>query len=128
MIGYVGDKLGREKALTGLQFFAAVQTTVMGFFPTYSKVGWCSTLLLVVCRLLQRISVRSELPASLVYTVAQSPKGQWVIMVAFPWWLPNVEVVLAICAAMGYYGSFSMVAAKCGSSLGNLSAHSCERF
>lgn len=52
-----------------------------------------------MCRVFQGISVGGQLPASLVYTVEQRPREHW-----------------------GYYGSFPMVAANCGSLLGNLAA------
>jgi len=54
-----------------------------------SKVGGLSTALLVICRLLQGMSVGGQLPASLIYTVEMRPKEHW-----------------------GYYGALVMMAAK----------------
>jgi len=97
IIGYVGDKHGRKKALTRSLFLMAIPTTLMGCLPTYNQVGVFSTILLCCCRLVQGISVGGQLPASLVYTVEKRPKSQW-----------------------GYYGSLPMVAANVGTLLGNL--------
>ena len=97
VIGYTGDKHGRKQALTKSLFLMAIPTTCMGFLPTYKQAGWISPVLLCVCRLLQGISVGGQLPASLVYTVEQRDPSTW-----------------------GYYGSLPMVAANCGSLLGNL--------
>ena len=97
IIGYVGDKHGRKKALTQSLFLMAIPTTLMGCLPTYNQVGVFSTILLCLCRLVQGVSVGGQLPASLVYTVEKRPKSQW-----------------------GYYGSLPMVAANVGTLLGNL--------
>jgi MHS family proline/betaine transporter-like MFS transporter len=97
MIGYVGDKHGRKTALTHSLFLMAIPTTLMGCLPVYETAGSLSIVLLVLCRLLQGISVGGQLPASLVYTVEKKPKEQW-----------------------GYYGALPMVAANIGSLLGNL--------
>jgi MHS family proline/betaine transporter-like MFS transporter len=68
-IGYLGDKYGRKYALVTSLFLMAVPTFAMGCLPTYSQIGSWSTVLLVLCRLLQGMSVGGQLPASLIYTV-----------------------------------------------------------
>ncbi|CAB9498923.1 Putative proline/betaine transporter [Seminavis robusta] len=97
LIGYVGDKHGRKEALTKSLFMMAIPTTLMGCLPTYKTAGGWSIFLLVVCRLVQGVSVGGQLPASLVYTVEKRDPQQW-----------------------GYYGSLPMVAANVGTLLGNL--------
>uniref|UniRef100_A0A7R9ZK49 Major facilitator superfamily (MFS) profile domain-containing protein n=1 Tax=Craspedostauros australis TaxID=1486917 RepID=A0A7R9ZK49_9STRA len=97
LIGYVGDKHGRKHALTRSLFLMAIPTTLMGLLPTYDQVGGLAIVLLVLCRLLQGISVGGQLPASLVYTVEKRDPAHW-----------------------GYYGALPMVAANCGTLLGNL--------
>lgn len=69
----------------------------MGLLPTYQQVGVLSTALLVICRLLQGMSVGGQLPASLIYTVETRPKEKW-----------------------GMAGSLVMMAANVGTLLGNL--------
>ena len=53
LIGFLGDKYGRKYALVLSLFTMAVPTTLMGCLPTYEQVGVLSTVLLVICRLLQ---------------------------------------------------------------------------
>ena len=96
LIGYMGDKHGRKHALVLSLFLMAVPTFVMGCLPTYEQVGVLSTVLLVICRLLQGMSVGGQLPASLIYTVETRPKEKW-----------------------GFYGSLVMMAANIGTLLGN---------
>ncbi|KAL7533077.1 hypothetical protein ACHAXR_005030 [Thalassiosira sp. AJA248-18] len=96
-IGYIGDKYGRKQALVISLFLMAFPTFLMGCLPTYQQVGSLSTILLVVCRLLQGMSVGGQLPASLIYTVEMRPQKHW-----------------------GFYGALVMMAANCGTLLGNL--------
>lgn len=86
VIGFVGDKHGRRTALTRSLFLMAIPTTLMGCLPVYETAGNWSIALLVLCRLVQGISVGGQLPASLVYTVEKRHPSKW-----------------------GYYGSLPMV-------------------
>lgn len=97
MIGYMADKYGRKYALVLSLFLMAIPTFIMGCLPTYEQVGSLSTVLLVLCRLLQGMSVGGQLPASLIYTVEMKDRKHW-----------------------GYYGSLVMMAANVGTLLGNL--------
>jgi len=97
IIGYMGDKYGRKYALVLSLFLMAIPTFVMGCLPTYNQVGVLSTILLVICRLLQGMSVGGQLPASLIYTVETRPKEKW-----------------------GVFGSLVMMAANIGTLLGNI--------
>jgi len=97
LIGYIGDKYGRKKALVLSLFLMAIPTFLMGCLPTYEQVGSLSTILLIVCRLLQGMSVGGQLPASLIYTVEMRPKEHW-----------------------GFYGALVMMAANTGTLLGNV--------
>jgi len=97
VIGYIGDRYGRKKALVLSLFLMAFPTFLMGCLPTYESVGALSTILLVICRLLQGMSVGGQLPASLIYTVEMRPQAHW-----------------------GYFGALVMMAANCGTLLGNI--------
>lgn len=89
LVGNLGDKHGRKNALVMSLFLMAIPTFTLGCLPTYEQVGGLSTALLVICRLLQGMSVGGQLPASLIYTVEMRPKEHW-----------------------GYYGALVMMAAK----------------
>ena len=77
LIGYMADKHGRKYALVLSLFLMAIPTFIMGCLPTYEQVGSLSTVLLVLCRLLQGMSVGGQLPASLVYTVEMKDRKHW---------------------------------------------------
>jgi MFS family permease len=63
--GHIGDRHGRKKALVFSLFCMSIPTVALGLLPTYASVGWWSTALLVICRMLQGFSVGGNLPSSL---------------------------------------------------------------
>ena len=75
--GTQGDIKGRKTALVTSMLMMAVPTFAMGCLPSYEQVGWISTALLVLCRLLQGLSVGGQLPSSLVFTVERQPREHW---------------------------------------------------
>jgi len=95
--GTMGDTGGRKKALVFSLFSMSVPTVVMAILPTYEQVGWISTALLVICRLVQGFSVGGQLTSSLIYTLETKEKKHW-----------------------GYYGALINMAANSGAILGNL--------
>ena len=99
LLGYVGDKYGRKKALEISIFLMAFPTFAMGCLPGYDQVGIWAVVLLTIVRLLQGLSVGGQLVSSLVYTVENNPKEKW-----------------------GLYGSFVLAASNFGTLLGGVVA------
>jgi len=105
LMGYIGDKYGRKRALELSIFLMAFPTFAMGCLPSYEMIGWLAIVLLVIVRLLQGVSVGGQLVASLVFTLETHPnKDSW-----------------------GYYGSFVLGSANFGSLLGGLMGY-CMRY
>ena len=76
-MGYIGDTHGRKYALELSIFLMAFPTFAMGCLPGYDRVGILATILLILVRLLQGLSVGGQLVSSLVFTVESSPREQW---------------------------------------------------
>jgi MHS family proline/betaine transporter-like MFS transporter len=124
-IGYVGDKYGRKQALVLSLFLMAFPTFAMGCLPTYEQVGSLSTVLLVICRLLQGMSVGGQLPASLIYTVEMRPKASWGYYGALvmskslsSFTLFSLNTLDQHCSTLCCF--LFAVASNCGTLLGNL--------
>lgn len=77
VMGYVSDAMGRKKALSFSVFCMAFPTFLMALLPGYKRLGWISTLLLALTRLLQGFSVGGQFISSLIYTIEKSPRKQW---------------------------------------------------
>ena len=100
IIGYIGDKYGRKKALEISIFLMAFPTFVMGLLPSYERVGPMAIVFLGVVRILQGLSVGGQLVSSLVFTVECRPRNQW-----------------------GFFGSLVFASANFGTFLGGLVAY-----
>ena len=91
LLGSIGDKYGRKKALELSIFLMAVPTFLMGCLPSYEQVGAWSIVFLTLTRCLQGMSVGGQLMSSVVFTCESAPKNKW-----------------------GLYGAFVMAAANTG--------------
>jgi MHS family proline/betaine transporter-like MFS transporter len=60
VFGYIGDKMGRKMALTASVALMAIPTFLIGALPTYQQIGVTASVLLVLMRLLQGLSVGGE--------------------------------------------------------------------
>lgn len=69
VFGHIGDRFGRKAALTISVLAMAIPTFCIGILPGYDDVGWWAPALLVVCRMVQGLSVGGEYTTSIVYLV-----------------------------------------------------------
>jgi MFS transporter, MHS family, proline/betaine transporter len=76
LFGHLGDREGRERALTLSVLAMAVPTFLIGLLPTYSEVGVAATIAMVVLRLVQGLSVGGEYTTSVVFMVERAPSDR----------------------------------------------------
>jgi len=67
--GYLGDRIGRRKALITSIILMSLPTFLLGFLPTYATIGFGAPLLLTILRLLQGAAVSGELTSAAAYLV-----------------------------------------------------------
>jgi MFS transporter, MHS family, proline/betaine transporter len=67
LFGHVGDKYGRKIALIQSIVLITIATACMGLLPTYAEIGLVSSLLLMLCRLVQGFAVSGEQSGVAVY-------------------------------------------------------------
>jgi MHS family proline/betaine transporter-like MFS transporter len=83
LFGHLGDRLGRKTALQLSMFLMAVPTVLIGLLPTYQQVGVGASIVLILLRLVQGISVGGELIGSVSFLVETAPprrrglQGSW---------------------------------------------------
>lgn len=58
--GYIGDNFGRKKALILSMTGMATSTFIVGILPGYHSIGYMSTIILVIARLLQGLCISGE--------------------------------------------------------------------
>ncbi|MCA0303412.1 MAG: MFS transporter [Proteobacteria bacterium] len=69
LIGYLGDRFGRRKALTFSVLAMAIPTFLVGVLPGYATLGLAAPVLLTVLRMIQGLSVGGEYTTSIVFMV-----------------------------------------------------------
>jgi len=74
LFGHIADKLGRKRALMFSIGAMAAPTVLMGLLPTYEQWGVTATVLIVLLRMVQGLSVGGEYTSSIVYLVEQAPE------------------------------------------------------
>ncbi len=93
--GWVGDYLGRKRALLISIFLMAIATAVVGFLPTYYLAGVLAVVLLIVARLFQGISVGGEYIGSVIYLYEIAPLGKKTFFSSFVMMGSNLGMLLA---------------------------------
>jgi MHS family proline/betaine transporter-like MFS transporter len=73
VFGWIGDRLGRKRALELSVLLMAVATTLLGVLPTHSSIGLAAPVLLTLLRLLQGLSVGGEYVGSMSFLSEHAP-------------------------------------------------------
>lgn len=76
IFGIVGDKLGRKKALTASIMCMAYPTALISILPTYETVGITATILMVIIRMLQGLSMGGALTGSVSFLMEHTDKKE----------------------------------------------------
>ena len=76
LFGHIGDKFGRKKALILSISLMAISTTLVGLLPTYQQIGVYAPYLLILCRLLQGLSICGEETGAAIFLVENAPKNK----------------------------------------------------
>jgi MHS family proline/betaine transporter-like MFS transporter len=69
LFGYIGDRLGRRKALFLSVVMMAISTCLLGVIPTYHQIGILAPIFLVMIRLVQGIAVGGNYGGSFVFAI-----------------------------------------------------------
>jgi MHS family proline/betaine transporter-like MFS transporter len=91
IIGSIGDRFGRKNAFILTVVFMTFPTVMIGLLPTYESIGITATVLLIVLRITQALSVGGERSATLSLFTELAP--------------PHFK---------GVYGSMSLFGTTCG--------------
>jgi len=108
LFGHLGDRLGRKKALQLSMFLMAVPTVLIGLLPTYQQIGVGASIVLILLRLVQGISVGGELIGSVSFLVETAPprrrglQGSWSLCSAVGGLLLGSGLVVALEHFIGH--------------------------
>ncbi len=78
--GIIGDKFGRKTALSTSVMCMAIPTAIIGLLPTYNQIGSIATLLMIIARMVQGLSMGGALTGSMSFIIEHtSPKHRGLI-------------------------------------------------
>ncbi len=96
VFGHFGDIHGRKQALVAAMFIMGLSTTLIGFLPTYERIGVFAPLLLVALRFAQGLAVGGQWGGAALLAIESAPAHR-----------------------RGFYGSFVQVGVPLGVVLAN---------
>jgi MHS family proline/betaine transporter-like MFS transporter len=76
IFGIIGDKLGRKKALTASIMCMAYPTALISILPTYESVGISATILMIIIRMMQGLSMGGALTGSVSFLMEHTDKHE----------------------------------------------------
>jgi MHS family proline/betaine transporter-like MFS transporter len=76
LFGHIGDRLGRKRALEISVLMMAIPTCGIGLLPTHGSIGVTASVLMVLFRLAQGLSVGGELIGSISFLAETAPRGR----------------------------------------------------
>jgi len=76
LFGYLGDRIGRKRALQVSIIAMAIPTSLIAVLPTHAEIGVWAAVLLSILRLAQGFSVGGEFIGSICYLVEVAPRNR----------------------------------------------------
>ncbi len=67
--GVIGDRFGRKTALSASIFCMSLPTALIGLLPTYENIGVSATILMILVRMLQGLSMGGALTGSISFVI-----------------------------------------------------------
>lgn len=74
VFGWIGDRIGRRPSLTLAVLAASVGSLLIAVCPTYDRIGWLASALLVFARLIQGLAHGGEMPSAQTYLAEHAPR------------------------------------------------------
>jgi len=74
-VGYIGDRVGRKRALEISILLMLLPSFLLGCLPSYASIGWSATVLMILLRMIQGLAVGGELVSAYVFCVESAPVG-----------------------------------------------------
>ncbi len=84
IFGHIGDQHGRKSALVATLLLMGVSTLLIGFLPSYEKIGIAAPILLVVLRIFQGIGVGGEWGGAVLIAMESGHRGRRGLIASFP--------------------------------------------
>ncbi len=94
VFGAIGDRLGRQRAMTLSVLAMAIPTVLIGCLPTYASIGILAPIAIIVLRIIQGLSVGGEYTSSLVFLTESAAPSRRAITAIWGVWGATAGIML----------------------------------
>ncbi len=98
--GYFGDTRGRAKTLRISILIITISTFLVGIMPSYEKIGVMATILFILLRLSQGISIGGEYSGAMIYLAESAPHNKRGLTTSFAAIGANLGLLFATITSM----------------------------
>ncbi len=105
VFGHIGDLIGRKYTFLVTMATMGLSTALVGFLPTYDRIGIAATIILVVLRLLQGLALGGEYGGAATYVAEHVPDARRGYYTAFI----QTTATLGFFLSMGVIGTTRFV-------------------
>jgi metabolite-proton symporter len=102
LFGYLGDRVGRKSTLVATLLLMGVSTILVGFVPTYERMGATAPILLTLLRFVQGIGVGGEWGGAVLLALEYGHRGKRGFYASWP----QAGVPLGLLASTGVVALF----------------------
>ncbi|MFJ5265590.1 MFS transporter [Streptomyces sp. NPDC088387] len=99
LAGWLGDTFGRRRALSFTILLMCTGTAVIGFIPTYSKIGIAAPLLLAACRLVQGLGTGGEYSSAIAFIYEHSDPRRRPVRISYLVTMTFLGITASVLAA-----------------------------
>lgn len=99
VLGHIADRIGRKPALILSISVMGVASLLVGLLPTHAQIGTAATILMVLLRVVQGLSVGGEYPGSIVFLAEHAPKERRGFFTSWPMFGSVIGFLMGVGAA-----------------------------
>lgn len=81
LLGHIGDHYGRREALLIAMWLMAISTMMIGLLPGYTRIGVAACILLLLCRIVQGLSLGGEFTSGSVFLFENQTKAKCIDLI-----------------------------------------------
>ncbi|KTD04844.1 major facilitator family transporter [Legionella geestiana] len=107
IFGYFGDTRGRAKTLRISVLIITITTFLVGIIPSYEDAGVIATILFILLRLIQGISIGGEYSGIMIYLAESAPQNKRGVTTSFAAIGANLGFLSATATLMLLYFYFT---------------------
>ena len=99
VLGHIADRIGRKPALILSISVMGVASLLVGLLPTHAQIGTAATILMVLLRVVQGLSVGGEYPGSIVFLAEHAPTERRGFFTSWPMFGSVIGFLMGVGAA-----------------------------